>query len=229
MYKLILGLLILIATLVIACGDDDDNEDADGDTSPTASGEATEDAASSTIAGDGDADGGTFSSSALPISVTVTPGEGFATEEEADIADLFAVFQSEFPNGYVDFLQPTEVYTYQTATDFTVSGPPDDYVTWFNEIPFPTIADTQDVTVGGLQGTRLEIMNADEEDFTIFELSDGSDYSIDYLGQNGAIYAYVIDVNGTQVLAICGTENASNFGEFASTCEEVVAAAEFGT
>ena len=218
MYKLILGLLILLAALTVACGDDESTPAAEDPTDATT--------ATASAAG-GDGTGEAFSSSQLPISVTVTPGAGFFVPEDADLPDLFAVVQTDFPNGYTDFLQPTQVYTYASATESELSSPPADYVQWFNELPFPTIVESQEVTVGGLQGTRLEIKNADNEDFALFKLSDGSDYDLDYLGP-GAIFAYVLDAGGTQVVVICGTQNASNFGEFAGTCEDVLATAEFG-
>ncbi len=211
-----------IALLLSAC--DDDDEGAGGDSSP----DATDSTGEATPTVSGGATGGTFSSSQLPIPVTVTASEGFTVPEEADISDLFAVYQPEFPNGYVDFLQPTQVYSYASGARSEPVDPPADYVQWFNDLPYATVVETQTVTVGGRQANRLEMKNADEEEFAIFKLSDGSDYHFDYLGQTGFVYAYVIDVNGTQILAMCGTEIHNNFSEFAATCEEVVSSAEFG-
>lgn len=219
MHRLIMRLFILLSALAVGCGDGD----SDGGSTETDAATAT-----ASAAGDGGT-GETFSSKQLPISVTVSPGAGFFVPEDADLPDLFVVVQTDFPNAYIDILQPTQVYTYVSATESELSSPPADYVQWFNELPFPSIVESQEVTVGGVQGTRLEIKNANNEDFALFKLSDGSDYDLDYLG-SGAVFAYVLDAGGTQVVVICGTENASNFGEFArKTCEEVLAAVEFGT
>jgi hypothetical protein len=227
-YKLILGLLILVAVLTVACGDDDDDDgSADADTSPTASDEATEDGSSATDGG-ADSGGETFTSSQLPISVSVAPGEGFVAPEDGDLPDLFVVFQPEAPQGYVDFLQPTQVHHWASESESALGAPPDDYVAWFSELPYITIVDTQEVTVDSAPGTRLKITNGDEANFPLFQLSDGNDYDMEYTG-NGAVVAYVIDVSGTQVLAICGTDSPNVFGEFEQTCDDIVSSAEFGT
>lgn len=219
MTRVLLGLTGLICALAVACGGDDNDGSDDADVSSTPS------AASPTNGGDPAT--GVLSSTQLPIAVTVPAGDDFIVPQDADTSDLFAVYQPEFPNGYVDFLQPTQVYAYATATESELSGPPADYVQWFNALPFPSVVDTQEVTVGGVQGTRLKITNGDSEDFALFRLSDGSDYELDYLG-NGAIVAYMFDVSGTQVVVICGTENASNFGEFETTCDDVLTRVRFG-
>jgi hypothetical protein len=219
MKKFALALPIVIAAVFVACGDDDDAETT-APTSPAASSPAT---SGTPPAGDGE----TFSSSQLPISVTISPGPGFFVPEDADLSDIFAVAQTGSTGGYIDFVQPTQVYTYTSETESEVGEPPADFVQWFNDLPFPTIADSQEVTVGGRQGTRLEIKNTDNEDFAVFKLSDGSNYDIDYLG-SGSLYSYVLGESGNQVLIICATESPNNFGTFKSTCEDALATVEFG-
>lgn len=230
MRNLILLAILLLASLLVACGGDDD--DADDASSEAATTEAATDTATSestsepdtTAAGSGD---GVFNSSQLPVSVTLTAGEGWEVPEDAP--DLFAVIQTGAPNGYIDFVQPTQVYTYSSEASSELGEPPADYVQWFNELPFPTIVETQEVTVGGLQGTRLEIKNADNEDFALFKMADNWNYELGYLGPTGAVFAYVLGVDGTEILVLCGTENPVDFPVFSSTCEETLQHVEFGT
>jgi hypothetical protein len=218
MYKLILGLLILLAALTVACGGDDD-EDSTAESTPA----ATEEVTDSATGGD-NGSGGTFGSSQLPISVTVTTLEGWEQPSDADLPDLFAVVEPGI--GYIDFLQPTEVYSYPTEAQSELGAPPADYVAWFNENPFLTIVATEDVTVGNLQGTRLEITNLDNESFALFKLSEGSDYDLSY---GDHITADVLDASGTQIIVICGPEDRANFEQFSESCDEVLATVEFGT
>jgi hypothetical protein len=182
--KLALAVAISLAAIVVACGGDDDDEATTAPTSAAASSSALPNAT------DDDAREG-FSSSQLPISVTIDVKAGsFEVPTGADLPDLFAIAETGGSGGYIDFVQPTHVYTYTSETESELGDPPTDYVQWFNGLPYPTIVDTQDVTVGGLSGTRLEIKNADNEPFGIFKLSDGSDYDINYTG-SGSLYAYV--------------------------------------
>jgi hypothetical protein len=216
LFKLILCLLILVAVLTGACGGDDE--------SPPATEEET-DAATATEEADGGGTGETFTSSQLPISITATAPDGWEQPPDADLPDLFAIFQQG--TGWVDFLQPTQFYVYPTETQSELTGPPADYVVWFNENPFATVVATEEVTVGGLQGTRLEITNSDNEPFALFKLSDGSDYDLSYLDH---IYAHVLNANGTQIIVSCGVERAGpEFAEFAETCDEILSTVEFGT
>jgi hypothetical protein len=216
MHRLIPVLLILLAAIAGACVGDDE------EATPAATEEAT-DEATATEAADGAGD--TFSSTQLPVSVTVTAPPAWEQPSEADLPDLFAVFKQGI--GWVDFLQPTQFYVYASETQSEVTGPPADYVAWFNENPFATVVATEDVTVGGLQGTRLEMTNPNNEPFALFKLSDGSDYDLSYLDH---IYAYVLDANGTQIIVSCGVERGGpEFTEFAQTCEEILGTVEFGT
>jgi hypothetical protein len=155
----------------------------------------------------------------------VTAPPGWEQPSDADLPDLFAVIRPGI--GWVDFLQPTQVYVYPTETQSELTGPPADYVTWFNENPFATVVATEEVTVGGLSGTRLEVTNPNNEPFALFKLSDGSDYDLSYLDH---IYAHVLDANGTQIIVSCGVERAGpEFTEFAETCDDILATVEFGT
>jgi hypothetical protein len=130
----IIGLSVSLA----ACGDDDE-VDTGEEASP-----ATSEASTETSESTGDAEGETFASSALPVpvSVSISPGAGFVVPEGADVSDIFVVYQEDFPNGYIDSLQPT--------------------------------------------------------------------------------------LASTQVLALCGTEEAPNFAEFRERCQEIVSTAEIG-
>ncbi len=221
MSKFLLLLLILVAVLATACGDDD-SESTAIETSPAVSTSPTK--APSATGGDDTSDG-VHASSQLPISVIVTTGEGWEVPEDADLPDIFAVVQTEFPLGYLDFVQPTEVYNYPSISESVVGDPPADYVQWLNDNPFDIVTASKDVTVGGLQGTRLTIANPDNESFSLFKLSEG-DYHLSYQDTD---YVYVLDADGTQVLVICGTDNGRDFAEFQTTCEEAVATAEFGS
>jgi hypothetical protein len=215
MYKLTLGLLFLLPALIMACGDDE---------SPPAATEEPTDAATATeAAGGGDGAGDTFTSSQLPISVTVTVPEGWEQPSDADLPDLFAVFETGV--GWVDFLQPTQVYNRPTATESELASPPADYVAWFNENALATVLATEDVTVGNLTGTRLEITN-DDESFALFKLSDESDYD---LSLSDHIYAHILDAGGTQIIVSCGVGRGGDFAEFEQTCEEILSTVEFGT
>lgn len=215
-------LLLLPLVLLAACGDDDD-DDSTATAAPSAT--ATEAAGTPTATA---SDDDTFTSTQLPVSVTVSPGAGFFVPDDADLPDLFAVVQTGDAGGYIDFVQPAQVYTYSSETESELGDPPEDYVQWFNELPYPAIVDTQDVTIGGLTGKRLEIKNANNENFAVFRLSNGSDYDIDYLG-SGSILAYVIGDPGSQVLIFCGTVSSSSFASFKATCEQAVATVEFGS
>jgi hypothetical protein len=223
MKGLVLIFAALLAIFAMACSDDDDggDDDAPAATSPAAASETDE----STPAPSSDGGGGTYTSSALPVSVTVSPGHGFIVPDDADDAEIFAVLQTGFPNGYVDFLQPTQVYTYTSETESEVGAPPDDYVEWFQAIPYIDVVATQDVTVGGLPGTRIEYTQTNSDGFTVFVLPQG-DYHVSYQDHN---YLFVVEVNGTQVLANCGTENGHNYAEFLPTCEQVMNTVEFGS
>ena len=218
MYKVILGLLILLPALMVACGGDDES-------TPSATEEATE-RATATESATGAADGAeqTFSSSQLPISVKVTTLAGWEQPSDADLPDLFAVVDPGI--GYLDFLQPTQVYVYASETESEVTGPPASYEDWFNENPFANVIAGEDVTVGGLQGRRLEITNNDNEPFALFKLSDGSDYDLAYRDH---IYADILDAGGTQIIVICGPEDPATFADFTQACEEVLTTVEFGT
>lgn len=215
MHKLISGLLILLAALIVACGDDE---------STPATEEPTDAATATASPASGNGTGQTFSSSQLPISVTVATPDGWEQPLDADLPDLFAVVDPGI--GYIDFVQPTQVYNYPTEAQSELSGPPADYVAWFNENPFLTVVATEDVTVGGLQGTRLEITNLDNESFALFKLSEGSDYDLSY-GDHSHIH--ILNTDGTQIIVICGVESTNSFGEFKERCAEVLATVEFGT
>jgi hypothetical protein len=214
--------VVLIAALLVACGDDDDESNGGEATTP-----GVTEADSATPTKEAGAADTVFSSSQLPIQVTVTAGDDFINPEEADVIDVFVIVQPQSPGGWIDFLQPTQVYYYTSETQSELRDPPTDYVQWFNDLPYPTIAETAEVIVGGVQGTRLKITNSDNEDFALFRMTDGTDYELDYTG-SGAVVAYVFNVNGTQVLSICGTEAAAAFSQFEPTCDEVVNTAEFG-
>ena len=216
MYKLILGVLILVAALTIACGGDDD------EATPEATDESTEGTAASTPASDEGA-GETFSSSQLPISVTVTTPDGWEQPSDADLPDLFAVVEPGI--GYIDFLEPTQVYNRPTETDFELADPPADYAAWLNEYPFLRVDPAGEVTVGGLQGTRLEVSNNVTDEVTLFKLSDGSDYGVSYRQHS---YAYILDSGDNQIIVICGPERGPNFEDFAAKCEDVLSTVKFG-
>jgi hypothetical protein len=216
MHKLIWGLIIPFAALVVACDDDGPP--------PAATDEPIEQAAA-TQSGNGAGEAGqTFSSSQLPVAVTVTAPDGWENPQGGDISDLYAVVDTGI--GWVDFLQPTQVYTYSTETQSELGGPPADYVAWFNEIPFATIGTTADVTVGGLQGTRLEVSNLDNEPFALFKMSEGWDYDLSY---GDHLHVYILNVDSTQILISCGPESTADFAEFSQMCEAVLETAEFGT
>jgi hypothetical protein len=211
--------LLTVSLIVAACGDDDDDGEAPAATTARAS------VTASGAPADDDEEGETLVSSRLPVPVTVS-APGLFVPEDADSPDLFAVVQQNFPNGYIDFVQPTQVYTYASETESDLGAPPADYVDWLTSNPFADLVDSRDVTVGGLQGTRLEMTNYDYDPFSLFKLSDGSDYHFSYRDR---LYIHVLDANGTQILVICGTENGVNFPEFASTCDDVLQHVEFGS
>jgi hypothetical protein len=215
MGKLLLGPVVLLAALAIACGSDDD--------SPPAATAEPEDEATASASASGDGGGGTFSSSQLPISVTVTIPEGWEQPSDADAPDIFVVIEPG--RGYIDFLQPTEVYNRATASESEVSDPPADYVTWYNENALVDVLSTEAATVGNLQGTRLEIENT-SDGYSLFKLSDGEDYVV---ALSDHFYAYILDANGTQILVHCGVQRGQDFDAFAEKCEEVLATVEFGT
>jgi hypothetical protein len=215
LYKLILCVLILVAALTVACGGDDK--------SPPATEEAT-DAATATEETDGGGTGETFSSSQLPISVTVTPPAGWEQPSDANLPDLFAVVEPGI--GYIDFLEPTQVYDRPTETDLELADPPEDYAAWLNEYPFLRTDPAGEVTVGGLQGTRLEISNNVSDEVALFKLSDGSDYGVSYRQHS---YAYILDSGDNQIIVICGPERGPDFEDFAAKCEDVLSTVEFGT
>lgn len=217
MYKLILGLLILLAGVVVACGGDDES-------TPAATDEPTSAATATASGSGGGGTGETFTSSQLPISVSVTAPDGWEQPSDADLPDLFAVVEPGV--GYIDFLQPTQFYSYPSEAASELGEPPADYVGWFTENPFHQVVGTEDVTIAGLNGARLEITNLDNESFSLFKLSDGSDYHMSY---GSHIHADVLDANGTQIIVICGIEGGADFEEFANACDEVLATVEFGT
>ena len=109
-------------------------------------------------------------------------------------------------------------------TESEQTGPPADYVAWFNENPFLDVLSTEVVTVGGLEGTRLEVQN-NGEPFPLIKLSDGSDYDFSYLDH---IYAHILDANGSQIIISCGVSGGSNFAAFAEQCDEVLETVDFG-
>jgi hypothetical protein len=212
--KLILAPAVLLAALAIACGGDDESP-------PAATAEPEDEPTATASAGE---DGGeqTFSSSQLPVSVTVTVPAGWEQPSDADLPDLFVTFKEGI--GWVDFLQPTQVYNRASETQSELSEPPADYVAWFNENALVTVLSTEEATAGGLEGTRLEIKN-DSYDFALFKLSDGSDYE---LNLSDHTYFHVLDANGTQILVSCGIERGGgDFAEFAETCGEILSTVEF--
>jgi hypothetical protein len=217
LYKLILCVLILVAALTIACGGDDD------EATPEATDEPTEGTGATTPASDEGA-GETFSSSQLPISVTVTVPEGWEQPSDADSPDLFAVVEPGI--SYIDFLQPTQVYNRPTETDQEVADPPADYVGWLDNYPFLRTEPAGDVTVGGLQGTRFEVSNNVSDEVALFELSDGSNYGVGYRQR---MYIHILNSGGTQIIVVCGNDRPDAFEESAATCEDVLSTVEFGT
>ena len=217
MYRFLVALIVLVA-LTTACGGDESQ--------PSASDEPTDAATATESPGGTGTAGGTFTSSQLPIPVTVTIPEGWEQPEDADGVDLFAVIEEGTGTArWVDFLQPTQFYTYASMTQSELVGPPADYAAWFKENPFNRVLSTEAVTVGGLQGTRIELTNPGDP-FSLFKLSDGSDYHMSYLDHT---YAYVLDANGTQIVISCGAGRAKDFEEFAPTCEDILETVEFGT
>jgi hypothetical protein len=210
-------LILLIGAFVVACGGDDNDGGEDDSTTP----EVTKSSASGP---DGGGSSGEFSSTQLPVSVTVTTGVGWESPADADLPDLFAVVHTVNPAGYVDFLQPTQVYNYASASESELSDPPADYVQWFNDNPFHTVVGTEEVTVGGLQGSRIEVTNNDNEPFALFRLSDGSDYDMSYRDH---VFAYVLDKGGNQILVMCAPEDPAQFDEFTPICEEALVGVEF--
>ena len=110
MYKPIVLVFILLAALHSACGVRQRRRKPAVATTPAASEEPNE-----TSAG-----GETLSSSQLPISVTVTVPDGWEQPSDADLPELFAVVNED---GYIDFLQPTQVYNYATRNRKRADGP----------------------------------------------------------------------------------------------------------
>jgi hypothetical protein len=219
MHKLTLLLFSLLAALAVACGGDDEATDQ-----PTAA--ATEDTTEEPTATDG-GDGGdeqTFSSSQLPISVTVTVPEGWEHPSDADQPDIFVVLEQG--RGFIDFVQPTEVYNRASETSSELGEPPADYVAWFNENALVEVLSTEPATIGGLEGTRLEIKNT-SYDFALYKMSDGLDYE---LNLSDHVYTYVLDADGTQIIVACGVQRGEDpLTTFEEKCDEVLSTVEFGT
>jgi hypothetical protein len=212
-------MLIVLAALVVACGGDDE-------ATPAATEEATERATATESADGGDEAEQTFSSSQLPVSVTVTVPGDWEHPSDADAPDVFAVIkQGPGSAQWIDFLQPTQFYSYSSETQSELGGPPADYVAWFKGNPFNQVLSTEDVTIGGLQGTRIELKNPGDP-FSLFKLSDGTDYHMSYLDH---IYAHVLDADGTQIIVSCGAGRGFDFATFAPQCEEALSTVKFGT
>ena len=218
MYKLILRLFILLAALAVACGGDDE---VASQLLPTRQKTKRRRLNRRMVA---TAAGGTFSSSQLPISVTVTAPDGWEQPSDADQPDIFVVIQPG--RGFIDFVQPTQVYNRASETSSELSDPPADYVAWFNENALVDVLSTEPATIGGLEGTRLEIKN-DSYDFALYKLSDGSDYE---LNLSDHVYTYVLDADGTQIIVTCGVQRGEDpLATFREKCDEVLSTVEFGT
>jgi hypothetical protein len=213
MFKLILALLALLATLTVACGSDDES-------TPAATEEPTDEATATEPADGGDGSGETVGSSQLPLSVTVTIPEGWEHPSDADLPDLFAVI------GFLDFVQPTRVYNRASETASELSDPPADHVACFNQNAVVDVLGTEPTTVGDLDGTRLELENKSYS-FALYKLSDGSDYELEL---SDHVYTYVLDADGTQIIVNCGVQRGEgDLAEFAERCDEVLSTVEFGT
>jgi hypothetical protein len=210
--RVLLAMALFVAALAVACDDDEDGgEDESATQSPSASPAAAEPTS--------------FSSSQLPVPVTISADDSYEVPEGADTPFIFVVAQKGAPFGYVDVWEPQKVYTRSSPTELRLSDPPADYVQWFADNPALGIGETTEVDAGGRPATRLDVSNGND-DVALFELPSEEPYEFQFRQHS---YVYVVDVDGTQVVVLCGTDNRLDFDAYAATCDELLANAEFGS
>ena len=213
--------LIILASAILtaACGGDDEDSPE-----PTPSPEPSEATQVTTSPASRDSlPAGTHTSENFGISVSVTVGDGW--KRAVDAPDFFVVEHPravDGPFGYIAFIRPEQVYN-PTESTLELGTPPSDFVEWFKTHRLINVIETRDVTVGGIQGTELEIATETFSDFGLFKISDG-DYELRF---EDRIVMIVLEVSGSQLLVSYGSDLPTNFDAFDPAAQDVLASVEF--
>ncbi len=211
MLKPFLTVALMLAVFIAGCGDDDDG----GDNTPAPSTEGTSIAAASPA-------------SEVIASETFEPAVAMTVAGDWDVVldtatELIVDHPREVqtPGGVIAFALPEKVYNPENTLE--QQDTPADLVDWFNSHRLLIVRAEEAATLGGLTGTRLEVVANNVDDFPLFEVSDGA-FEIRF---NEHFYAYVLDSDGQQMLVFVSVENPAQLSTFMTAAQPALDSVEF--